>query len=186
MSTVDEATQTFIKNLHEKTGTSLEGWVEIAKGSGFAKHKEIVNYLKAEKGLTHGYANLVALHTLDPNRGSASSDDQFEAIFAGSKQPFRAPFDKILDVIKSFGGDLEISPKKSYVSIRRKRQFVTLEPKSSRLDVGINLGEHGVTDRLEAVPNPGMMPSHRVKVISDSEVDGELANWLRAAYDKAV
>ena len=46
-----------IRNLEEKTGKSIDAWVAIARGPGKTKHKEIVDYLKAEHGLGHGYAN---------------------------------------------------------------------------------------------------------------------------------
>ncbi|MEP6757068.1 MAG: DUF5655 domain-containing protein [Chthonomonadales bacterium] len=185
MATVDEATQKFIQNLQEKTGVSLEKWIERVKASGHTKHKEIVNWLKTEKELTHGYANLIALHVIDPNRGTNSAEELVAGIFVGNKEPFRPAYDTLIRVIKTFGKDLEIAPKKTYVSVRRKKQFVTLEPKSSRLDVCINLGQVPGTDRLEVVPNAGMMPSHRVRVLEPSEVDKELIAWLKAGYDRS-
>ena len=185
MATIDEATQNFINNLHEKTGTPLHEWVEMVKAAGHSKHKEIVTYLKSEKGLTHGYANLIALHTTDPNRGSSTADDKVSEIFSGSKATFRPVYDAIESAIKGFGGDIEFGPKKGYVSVRRKKQFVTMEPKASRVDICINLGDAPESGRLELVPNPGMMPTHRVKVTAASEIDSEFLGWLRAAYDRS-
>jgi hypothetical protein len=60
---VDAATATMIRNLEEKTGKSLDRWVGLAHSSGFEKHDELVKHLKADHGLTHGYANLVALYS---------------------------------------------------------------------------------------------------------------------------
>ena len=185
MATIDEATQNFINNLHEKTGKPLHEWVEMVKAAGHSKHKEIIAFLKAEKGLTHGYANLIALHTTDPSRGAGSVDDQVGAIFSGAKAAFRPVYDAVESALKGFGDDIEFGPKKGYVSVRRKKQFVTIEPKSARVDVCINLGDAPETGRLEKVPNPGMMPSHRVQVTAASEVDGEFIGWLKTAYDRS-
>ena len=50
-----------------------------------------------------------------------------------------------------FGKDLEVSPKKTYVSLRRNKQFALIQPSTAtRVDVGLNLKGHPVGDRLEA------------------------------------
>ena len=48
-----------IKNMIEKTGKSIEEWIEILKEKDFLKHGEIVKFLKEQYSLTHGYANLI-------------------------------------------------------------------------------------------------------------------------------
>jgi len=50
-----------IAGLKEKTGKSLDEWLRVLRSSGLAKHKEMVTLLKTQHGLTHGYANMVAL-----------------------------------------------------------------------------------------------------------------------------
>jgi hypothetical protein len=42
MSSVDDATNTMIQNLQEKTGRSLAEWVVIARGTGIAKQFGII------------------------------------------------------------------------------------------------------------------------------------------------
>ena len=60
--TPDEMTAKMIDNLPEKTGKTLPQWTKIVSAEKFAKHGEIVKWLKAEHGVTHGYANLIAHH----------------------------------------------------------------------------------------------------------------------------
>jgi hypothetical protein len=84
-----------------------------------------------------------------------------------------------------FGTDVELAPKKAYVSLRRAKQFGLLQPAASRLDVGINLGEVPPTDRLELSGSFNAMVTHRVRVTSLAEVDAELIAWLRQAFDRA-
>ncbi len=43
----------------EKTGKSLAQWKKILKAKSFSKHSEGVNYLKAEHGVSHGFANSI-------------------------------------------------------------------------------------------------------------------------------
>ena len=49
-----------LKNMIEKTGKSIEEWIEIVKEKDFLKYGEIVKFLKEHYSLTHGYANLIA------------------------------------------------------------------------------------------------------------------------------
>ncbi|SVC25429.1 uncharacterized protein METZ01_LOCUS278283, partial [marine metagenome] len=44
----------------EKTGKPIEEWIKIVKEKGFFKHGEIVELLKEQYSVTHGYANLIA------------------------------------------------------------------------------------------------------------------------------
>jgi 3-deoxy-D-arabino-heptulosonate 7-phosphate (DAHP) synthase len=57
---LDKATQTMIDYLHKNTGKSFEQWIEIVKSQNFAKHREIVKFLKEQHEFTHGFTNLVA------------------------------------------------------------------------------------------------------------------------------
>jgi len=49
-----------LKNMIEKTGKPIEEWIKIVKEKGFFKHGEIVEFLKEQYSVTHGYANLIA------------------------------------------------------------------------------------------------------------------------------
>ena len=54
-----------ISKMIERTGKSIEQWIEIVKDNDFSKHGEIVKFLKQEHSLTHGYANLIARNHLE-------------------------------------------------------------------------------------------------------------------------
>ena len=186
MSSADEAFQNMIQNLEEKTGKSLDQWVALAKKSGATKHGEMVKELKTKHGLTHGYANLVAHSTLQSASVHADEGDLIEAQYAGAKSALRPLYDKIMEKVRGFGGDLEVSPKKGYVSLRRKKQFALIQPSTAtRLDVGINLKGTAPTKRLEASGSFNQMVSHRVRLESAKDVDAELIGWLKKAYDAA-
>ena len=113
---------TMIKNLEEKTGKSLEQWVAIVKKSGIEKHKAIIDFLKADHGFTYGFANLVAHKARKSDAGSAVSEDDLVAGQYKGKESLRPIYDKMIAELKKFGDDVEIAPKKAYVSLRRKKQ----------------------------------------------------------------
>ncbi len=184
----EDMAATMIANLKEKTGKTLAQWTKIAKASGKAKHGEIVKFLKSEHEIGHGYANLIAHETLkaDMPSGGDGGDAMVEAQYAGPKAELRPIYDALIKIVQSFGKDVEISPKKAYVSLRRSKQFGLIQPSTkTRVDVGINLKGEAPTDRLEASGSFNSMVSHRVKLADKKDVDTELKKWLKAAYEKA-
>ncbi len=184
--TVEDAVQSMIANFAKNTGKPLEAWIAIAKKSGAAKHGEIVKFLKDEHGIGHGFANMVAARTLAGEAGPASGEDLVAAQYAGTKAPLKPIYDKLAAAIGKFGADVEFSPKKTYVSLRRAKQFALIQPSTTdRLDVGINLKGAAATARLEASGSFNAMVSHRVRVASAKDVDAELVGWLREAYERA-
>ncbi|MCJ7518824.1 MAG: DUF5655 domain-containing protein [Anaerolineaceae bacterium] len=78
-----------------------------------------------------------------------------------------------------------MAPKKTYPSLRRKRQFATLGPAiNSRVDLGLNMKGIPHADRLLEM-SPGGMCQYRIRMTSENEVDAELVPWIRQAYDSA-
>jgi hypothetical protein len=182
--TPEEMAAAMVANLKDKTGKTLEQWVQIARKSKLARHGEIVKHLKGEHGLTHGYANLVALETLKPTGGAAGGDDLVAAQYSGKKADLRPIYDKLIAAIGKLGKDVEVAPKKTYVSLRRNKQFALIQPSSAtRVDVGINLKGVPPKGRLEASGSFNAMVSHRVRVEAASQVDRELVGWLKQAYE---
>ena len=182
--TPDEMAASMIANLEEKTGKNLEQWIAIANTSQLAKHGEIVNHLKSEHGMTHGYANLVAHKALKSDTWTANGGSLVDAQYAGPKAALRPIYDRLATEVAKFGGDVEISPKKAYVSLRRSKQFAIVQPSTkTRVDVGVNLKGVDSTERLEVSGSFNSMVSHRVRVSEPTEVDEELLGWLRQAYE---
>jgi hypothetical protein len=185
--TPEEMTASMVANLGEKTGKAMPQWLKIVKASKLAKHGEIVKMLKGDHGMTHGYANLVAHEALREAAGPAAGDtDLIAQQYAGAKAELRPIYDAIIDVVKKFGGDLEIAPKKAYVSLRRNKQFAIIQPSTkTRIDVGINLKGVAPAGRLEASGSFNAMVTHRVRVETPADVDAKLTGWLKDAYQEA-
>ena len=185
--TMDQATATMVKNLEEKTGQTLEELVAHARANGPKKHKDLINYLKAEHDLTYGYANLIALYALKPADAPPATDEDLVAEqYAGEKAAMRPVYEAVIAAVQAFGDDVEIAPKKTYVSLRRKKQFAIVQATTkSRVDLGINLVNVAPQGRLEASGSFNAMVSHRVRLEQPNQVDGELIAWLKAAYENA-
>jgi len=185
VATPEEQLQSMLGNLEAKTGNTLEHWLVVVKKSGIDKHGAIVKMLKSDHGMTHGYANLVAHEALHAAVSGGGERDLVEAQYSG-KETLRPIYDRIVARVQKFGADAEMAPKKSYVSLRRAKQFGLVQPSTkTRVDVGINLRGIEPSGRLEAAGSFNAMVSHRVRVETPAEVDDELIGWLRDAHDAA-
>ncbi len=179
---MDKALQTMISNMPEKTGKSLEEWKTILKTKNFEKHSEAVKFLKTEHNVTHGFANTIV--TLSKNDNS-TPDDLVANQYKG-KESLIPIYEILLATVKSFGNDVVVTPKKTTVSVIRKKQFVLIKPATkTRIDLGLRLKDVPVTERLENSGPFGTMCTHRVQLTEASQVDEELINWMKEAYDKA-
>jgi predicted transport protein len=188
MSKPEDALASMAVNLEKKTGRSLAAWLKLAKGSGKTRHGELVAWLKGEQGLTHGYANMVAHTAFQSDAGSAAAagEDLVGAQYSGAKAALRPLYDRLAKEIARFGPDVEISPKKAYVSVRRSKQFAILQPSTAtRLDVGLNLEGVAPKGRLEAAGSFNAMCSHRIRIENAAGVDAEVLGWLKKAYHGA-
>jgi len=179
---MDKALQTMISNMPEKTGKSLDQWKTILKEKAFSKHSEGVNFLKKEHGVTHGFANTIITLSKGENN---SVEDLVTSQYKG-KEVLIPIYEKLLTVIKPFGNDITITPKKTSVSVIRKRQFVLIKPATkTRIDLGLKLPGTPTTERLGNSGPFGSMCTHRVQITSESDIDKELIDWMKDAYEKA-
>jgi predicted transport protein len=190
MSTVDAAIATQLKNIEKKTGKSLDELVQLVKTSGLAKHGEIRDMLKRDLGLGHGDANTLTHTALKSDGASAAAekgqtpDDVVDELYAGPKASLRPIHDRLMAEIRKFG-DFEVSPKKTYVSLRRKKQFAMIGPATkTQVEVGLNMKDVEPTDRLQQLPPKGMC-DYKVRIADAVEVDAEMVGWIRRAYDSA-
>ena len=87
---------------------------------------------------------------------------------------------------KKLGDDVEVSAKKTYVSLRRSKQLGLVQAfTATRIDVGRCLKDTPDTERLEPAGSFNAMVSHRVRIESTKAEDAELKAWLREAYERA-
>jgi hypothetical protein len=82
-------------------------------------------------------------------------------------------------------GEFETAPKKTYISLRRARQFAMIGPATNtQVEVGLNMKGISGTARL-IEQKPGGMCQYKIRLSNRDEVDQELIGWLKTAYDSA-
>ncbi|HRE44907.1 MAG TPA: DUF5655 domain-containing protein [Terricaulis sp.] len=186
MADIDKAIATQLANIEKKTGKSLAQLTAAIKKSGKEKHGEIRDWLKEAYGLGHGDANTLTHLALKPDGAStsASGGDALAEIYSGKKAHLRPIHEALMAAIAKFGG-YEIAPKKGYVSLRRKKQFAMLGPKTNeRFELGLNLKAEIKDARVKAQPAGGMC-QYIVALTSADEIDPKLIGYIKQAYDAA-
>lgn len=190
MADMDKAVATQIANIEKKTGKSLAQLSEVIAKCGKTKHGEIRSWLMETYGLGHGDANTLTHATKISDGASAakvtgvSADDVLDEIYSGKKAHLRPIHETLMAAIKGFG-EFEIAPKKGYISLRRKKQFAMLGPKTNeRFELGINLKDEVQDPRVKAVA-PGGMCQHIVPLTSADEVDAKLIGIIQRAFEAA-
>jgi predicted transport protein len=204
LATVQSALQTQIRNIEAEYGRSMDEWTELIRASGLSRHGQIVAMLKQDHGLSHGSANrvaLVVLAALEPDGSSSAAGglggsgespsgattgvtDPAQQLYA-DRPALRPIHDRLITEITSLGPDIEIVPKKGYLSLRRRTQFAMIKPAARHIDLGLILPNTPVTDRFESAATWNAMFSHRVRVRSNDDVDAELTTWIGRAYARA-
>jgi len=190
MADMDKAIATQIANIEKKTGKTLAQLSAAIKKSGKAKHGEIRAWLMESYGLGHGDANTLAHVALKSDGASAakaagaSTDDVLGEIYSGKKEHLRPIHDKLMAAIVKMG-EHEVAPKKGYVSLRRKKQFAMLGPKTNeRFELGLNLKDDLKDTRVKPVP-PGGMCQYIIPLTSADEVDAKIIGYVKQAFDAA-
>jgi len=190
MDSLSKARDTQLNNIQKKTGKSIEELRVIIQESGLKKHGELRNLMVDTFDLGFGDASMLVHYALGTDgqtaaeASNASMEDLVSEIYSGPKANFRELHEHLMKIIYSFG-DFEIAPKKGYLSLRRKRQFIMIGPATNtRFELGLNAKDLGENARLKVQPK-GSMCEYKIVVNTINEVDQQLITWMKTAYDNA-
>ena len=196
MADPQAATITQLKNIQVRTGKTIVQLHAAVAASGAAKHGEKRSWLMEQFKLGYGDANAVALFIgkplpdlgagapAAPAPAPAAEGDPLDAIYSGAKAHLRPLHEAVMAAVHSLG-DFEEAPKKSYISLRRKKQFAMVGPATKdAVEIGLNAKDLPPHARLKVQP-PGSMCQATTRIGSAAEVDAALKGWLKKAYDAA-
>lgn len=185
--------QKWIETLPEKTGHSLDEWLEIIRKTGPKGEKERRAWLKEKYKLGTNTALWLAervdgkgMEEDTPESYLKQAEIYVEEMFAGPKAGLRPIYDALLKIGLSIGRDVKACPGKTIVPLYRNHVFAQLKPSTrTRLDLGFALENMKVPARL--IDTGGFAKkdriTHRIPISSLAEIDDEVKHWLKIAYD---
>jgi hypothetical protein len=192
MADPQAALLTQLRNIQTRTGQSITALQKAAEASGLAKHGERRSWLMEHYQLGYGDANTVVTLIgklpagLDgaPASPAAPQGDALDAIYSGAKAGLRPLHDAVMTAIAGLG-PFEVAPKKTYISLRRKKQFAMVGPATKEaIEIGLNAKDLPPHARLKLQP-PASMCQATTRITSAAEIDATLKGWLQQAYDAA-
>jgi hypothetical protein len=185
--------QAWITSLPEKTGKTLEQWLQLIRKEGPPTEKERRDWLKKQYQLGTNSAWWLAERA--EGKGTEDSDPEaylqaavgyVEAMFAGPKAGLRPIYDQLLQIGLKVGTDVKACPGKTIVPLYRNHVFAQLKPTTrTRLDLGLALKDTKPTGRLIDTGGraKGDRITHRIPITTPAEIDEEVKHWLKVAYD---
>ena len=187
-------TQKWVVELKQKTGRSLDEWLRLIKKSGPKDEKARREWLKTEHGLGTNSASWLAERAEgkgsdvgDPDTYLAAAEGYVEQMFSGSKAALRPIYDEILKVGLKVGKDVKACPCQTIVPLYRNHVFAQIKPTTTkRIDIGFALGDMKPKGRL--IDTGGFAKkdriTHRIPLESVDDIDDEVKQWLKVAYDR--
>ncbi|HRD98861.1 MAG TPA: DUF5655 domain-containing protein [Rubrivivax sp.] len=183
-----------LRNIEARTGRSIAELQAAVAATGLAKHGERRSWLMQQLQLGYGDANAVVsfmgkplpalVARVEAPVSAAAVADPLEAIYSGSKAALRPLHEALMEVLRGFG-EFEVAPKKSYLSLRRKKQFLMVGPATKEaLEIGLNVKTLPPDPRLKVMP-PSSMCAVTTRIGHVSEIDAALKRWMKAAFDAA-
>ena len=112
--------------------------------------------------------------------------------YGGKKAALRRLFEQFVTLVRGLGPDVKVCPCETNVSYYRNHVFAEVKPCTSRLDLGLALGDPATVKdpdgRLQDTGGFGKKDriTHRIEITKASEIDDEVMRWLKKAYQLDV
>jgi len=188
-------TQKWIGELKEKTGRSLDEWLRFIKKEGPPTEQARRDWLKQQHGLGTNSAWWLAERSVGKGEESGDPDAYLQAaekyvaeMFSGKKEHLRPIYKALLKLGLSMGKDTKACPCQTIVPLYRNHVFAQIKPTTqTRIDFGLALaGTRKTPERL--IDTGGFAKkdriTHRFEITSLKDIDDEVKQWLRIAYNR--
>ena len=184
--------QSSLTALKQRTGQTLEEWIQLVQKKGPATEKERRAWLKAEHSMGMNYAGWIAEHSVgkgddgNPETYLKQAEEFVENMYSGAKEPLRPIYEELLALGRRLGNDVKVCPCKTMVPLYRKYVFAQIKPTTrTRIDLGLALKDTKVPKRL--IDTGGLAKkdriTHRIEITSVKDIDADVKRWLKVAYE---
>src|SRR4051794_10788726 len=115
-----------VRHLEERTGKSLEQWIEILRQDGPESEREQREWLKSFHGITTNYAGWIVEEAAGNGPSSYDPDALVAAQYTGKKEALKPIYDALLRLGLSLGPDVQACPCGTIVPLYRKNVFAQI------------------------------------------------------------
>jgi Domain of unknown function (DUF5655)/Domain of unknown function (DUF4287) len=184
--------ENIMAGMKQKTGRSVEEWIQLIEKQAPAGEKERRAWLKDKHGLGMNYAWWLAEQSLgkgddgSPETYLKQAEEYVAKMFSGAKAGLRPIYDALLKLGRSLGNDVKVCPCQTIVPFYRKHVFAQIKPTTqTRIDLGLALKDTKVPKRL--IDTGGLAKkdriTRRIEIASLADIDDEVKKWLKKAYE---
>lgn len=186
--------QKCIDELPEKTGRSVDQWMQHIRKDGPGDEKGAREWLKEKYGFGSNTVWWLAERALGKNKGFKEEDPEqylkmaeqnVEKQYAGKKAALKPLYDKLLNLCLSLAKDVKACPCETIVPIYRHHVFAQIKPTTNtRIDFGLALKDTKCTGKLKDTRGFEKKDriSRKIEVTSMKDMNAELVKWLKLAY----
>jgi hypothetical protein len=187
--------QAIIRNLPETTGKSIDEWTALVKKSGPSGTKERREWLKKNHKLGGTTAWMIVdraegkgAEDTDPEAYLKAAAEYVETMYAGPKSALRPIHDALIKVGVALGDDVKVCPCQTIVPLYREHVFAQIKPSTrTRIDFGLALKGAKKKTPKRLLDTGGLAKgdriTHRIEISSVAEIDAEVKEWLKIAYE---
>lgn len=186
MDIVEGSLESKLANIQSRTSKTIDELFSILEESGLEEQGELLDLLGDEVGMDPEDASTV-VHAYRQRGGDAprTIEGDLDRIYSGDREQLRAIHDAIMARVRDFG-DFEVSPREAFLDLRRETRFATVGPGgTTHVEVGLNLDHADPPERLRREEQADRQIRYTVRISDPEEVDDELIEWMRHAFERA-
>lgn len=173
-------------SMAERTGRSLDEWVALVRSSGIdpLDQKAVRAWLRDVHGVRQNSQWAIADAAARGAGWQRPSVDEYTGDqYTGARAALRPVYDAIAALALGLGEDVRVEGRSTYVPFVRARQFAAVQAGARHVDLGLRFTDPPASERLAPAKAPGQS-THRVRLSTVDDVDGEVHALLRAAYEQ--
>jgi hypothetical protein len=188
--------QKWAGELKEKTGRTVEEWIELTQKEGPASgHKASVEWLKKKHKMGNNSAWWIAervggkgFEEDSPEAYLATAEKYVEQQYSGKKDPLRPVYTELLELGKSVADDVKACPCQTMVPLYRNHVFAQIKATTnSRIDLGFALAKYKGKFPKRLIDTGGLAKkdriTHRIEITELSQIDDDVRKWVKTAYE---
>jgi hypothetical protein len=185
--------QASMRDLRDRTGKSVDEWVELVKSQGPKSTEDRATWLEQQHRLGTNFAWWVAdradgkgLEEDNPELYLQKAEQYVEQLFPRADPTLRPVYDALLSLGIGIGPDAKACPARTAVELYRNHLFAQIKPASAvRIDIGFALRGTKLKGRLSETGGSarGERITHRIGIGSLDDIDTEVKHWMKVAYE---